>query len=595
MWFLRLVIALIMTVVVPVAGYLLSDHITASVNMGLAAVGLPPFDVFCASPQAGSRVDLRIMCVELATLPLLHKLSAGAAILGAGIPATLMLTSIVVGKNRRLLAAIFPAIVQFALMMIVLSVLMQGAVLTLGSFVAQEFFLHRVRIYIVIAIGAGAAAASWKLFDGILEFGAKLRNTVSGMRVSAEKAPELHEFVNGLAEKLGAQPPRNIVVGLEPNFFVTSAEVVTPESGRPLEGATLYISAPLARLMTMGEFAAVIGHELGHFRGADTAYSLKFAPVYAGLANMLAGTKYEKGERFYHGLAKLPARAMLHFMMTMFAINERAIGRQRELLADKAGAEASSPEALATALVKVVLYAGLWESVLAENVDRLNQGKATRNLSNLLEDRVRYDVEHTDIRKVIAAVVKRSIPHPTDTHPAVGRRMKSLGVDPASIDDTALRIPEHSAIELFGNATALEENLSTMEHKRMVDFGFVPEGVRGTGGVGRHLSAIYRIAVPMIVAEGRVKPEVIRAAEVVGTELFPGFDPTDFRQACRYAEDIPDMEVLIENLNELLDQTQKKAVIAWLGRVAGAMGEIGLGEALYIDSVATDLGFGQTG
>lgn len=591
MWFLRLIFALVVTMTVPVAGFVMSDHITAEINAGLAASGFPPFEVICASPEADSNVEMRLFCVELASLPLLHKLSMAAGAFGAAIPATLILMSLLIGTNRSLLASIFPAIVQLALFMTVISVLMQGAVLTLGSLVAQAYFLDGIRLYITIGIGLGALAAAWKLFDGILDFGGKLRSRVDGMRVSNEKAPELHAFVNGLADRLDAQAPDNIIVGLEPTFFVTNAEILTSDSTRPLEGQTLYMSAPLARLMTQAEFAAVIGHELAHFRGADTVYSLKFAPVYAGLAAMLDRTSFDEGERLHHGLAKLPARAMLSFMMNMFAMNERAISRRRELIADQAGAEVASPRALATALIKVGLYAEVWDHVAAENIDRLNRGKATRNLSSLLESRVRYDIDHADVAKIIKKVAKRSIPHPTDTHPPVGRRLKALGVDPASIGEAALQVAERSAIGLFGNAVALEENLSVMEHKRIMDMGFVPAGPKGSGGARRQMSTIYRVAVPMMAGNGRIRPEAMQIAETAGEELFPEFDSTDFRQACDYAEEIPELEVMAEELNESLDLDQKKAIINWLARIAGAAGEIGLGEAMYIDAFATEIGF----
>lgn len=590
MWPFRLALALVVTMAVPVAGYLMADHISVQVNRELAAAGLPPFEEVCASELGGSTFLLRLYCVELSSLPLLKKLSLAAAGLGAAIPGSMILASMLVGRNRRLLAAIFPAVVQFALFMTVFSVLVQGAVLTLGSLVAQAFFLNKVRIYIVIGIGAGALLASWRLFDGILDFGAKLRSHVNGIRISQDKAPDLHAFVGTLAEKLGANAPDNIVVGLEPNFFVTNADVVTADSHRPLDGQTLYVSAPLARLLTMSEFAAVIGHELGHFRGEDTAYSLKFAPVYAGLATVLAGTRYEKGEKLHHGLAKLPARAMLSFMMDMFAANERAIGRQRELLADKAGAEAASPSALASALVKVGLYAELWDSVLDENVVRLNQGKATRNLSSLLECRARYDIDLENAKKMFAAVAKRSIPHPTDTHPPVGKRLKALGVDPASIALDALKVPEQSAIGLFGNAAMLEENLSAMEHKHMVELGLVPGGARGSGGANRPLALTYRMAVPLITGGQGIDPLVVRAAEASGAEFFAGFDTTDFRQACHSGEEDPPLEVLALELKELTDDEHRRAVVRWLERIAGAAGEPEMSSALFIDAAATELG-----
>ncbi len=586
---IRLIFALMATMIVPVAGYMLSDHVTIAINSELASMGYPSFDEICNSPVASLDFDLRIICIELRSLPLLKQVSIYAAIFGASIPAMLLTTSIIVGRNRSLLAWLFPVVVQAVLYVIVLSVLLQGMVLTVGSMVAQAWFLGRVRLYLTAGVGIGALALTWKLFDGMFSFGERLRSHVVGTPVPESKAPGLHAFVSGLAEKLGAQPPDNIVVGLEPNFFVTAAEIVTPKSGRPLQGNTLYVSLPLARLMTVSEYAAVVGHELGHFRGADTEYSLKFAPVYAGLAGALSGTAYEKGER-YRGLAKLPARAMLSFMMDIFAMNERAIGRVREMLADQAGAEAASSRALGTALVKVSLYAGLWHRLHFDNVERLNRGKATRNLSSLLESWARYDFERGDVKKILAAVAKQSTPHPTDTHPPLAKRLKALNVSLDSIGEADLLVPDQSAMLLFRNATVLEERLSIMEHKHMADLGLAPATGRGSGGAGRHLSAIYRIAVAMKSAEGGLDANALRAAENFGTELFPEFDSTDFRQACDYADEIPDLDSLIETLNELLDAAQKNSVVAFLRRVAEANGDVSLAEQVYIDSVAEELG-----
>lgn len=590
MWILRLTIALIVTMTIPVTGYIMSEYITAEINADLAVEGFPPFEVVCAMPEVGENLMLRLICLDLATLPLLHKTSAAAAVFGGGFLGLLLLLSLIIGKNRKLLATVFPVIVQASLYFVILSILLQGAVLTLGSYIGQGYFLEKTRLYLVIGVAIGAVAAAYKLFDGIFDYGGKLRTNVAGIPVSETKAPGLHDFVKAIAARLGAQIPDNIVVGLEPNFFVTSAEVVTPASRKPLTGATLYVSAPLARLMTVPEFAAVIGHELGHFRGEDTVFSLEFAPVYAGLAEALADTKFDKGEKIHHGIAKVPARAILHFVMDVFAVNERAISRQRELVADQAGAEASSAKALVTALTKTTLYADLWDILQKENINRLNRGKATRNLSSVLEGKARYDVNRKELAKVIAEVAKRSIPHPTDRHPPIGARMKSLGIDAASIADTDMQIPENSAVLLFRNAVALEENLSVMEHKRMADLGFAPPVGRGTGGVGKHFSAIYRIAAAMVAADGRVGAEEVREAETTGAELFPGFEPTDFRQACDYAGEIPDMELLTEELNELLDETQKGAVIAYLTKIAEVDGDLSLGEQVYIEAVAEELG-----
>jgi Zn-dependent protease with chaperone function len=58
---------------------------------------------------------------------------------------------------------------------------------------------------------------------------------------------------------------------------------------------------------------AVIALELAHFRGDDTVYSLKFAPVYRGLGAALEVIDCHE-EEGASGLAKLPALAILSVM-----------------------------------------------------------------------------------------------------------------------------------------------------------------------------------------------------------------------------------------------------------------------------------------
>ena len=93
---------------------------------------------------------------------------------------------------------------------------------------------------------------------------------------------------------------------------------------------------------------AVIGHELGHFRGADTAYSRKFAPVYSGLSHAIDTLQDE--DKGADSLAKLPAISMLSLMLALFARNERRISRDREFGAYAVGVRVFSPEALATSI-----------------------------------------------------------------------------------------------------------------------------------------------------------------------------------------------------------------------------------------------------
>lgn len=586
---IRMMVALVATLVIPAAGFLMSDRILWELDIFMREANFPSFEELCASPegQVGGRYLLD--CLSYGGIGLLKKLSIVAAAFGFSIPAVLMTASLISGTNRQTLATVFPLTVQATLVLITISVALQGAILTFGFYVGEEYYIGRVHRYILIGIGAVAATITYKLFIECLNYGGKLKTAIDGVTVGESNAPGLHAFVKALAEKLGAEPPDNIVVGLEPNFFVTSADARVPDTPKPLEGETLYVSLPLARLMTVTEFAAVVGHELGHFRGKDTIYSMKFAPAYAGLAEALAATRYEKGDKLFW-LAKLPACAMLSLTMNVFAMNKGALSRERELLADQAGAEAASAKALITSLIKISTYVELWNAVQRENIDRLNAGRTTRNLSSLLESRGRHDLATHTLDQIIDLVAKHSIAHPFDTHPTVSQRMKALAVHREEIEKADIMVPENSAALLFRNALALEEKLTVMEHKLMQSQGYVVTTGQGRQDNIRYLAPIYRAAAAVIMMDGEIKTAEIHQAEIAGAEAFPGFDSTDFRQACDYAEDNKGAGALVIDLNDRLDEEQKAKLIAYLNGIAESDGKVERAEREFIDAIAEGMG-----
>ena len=575
---------LLFTITIPALGFIVSFWILSDVDGDLMSDGLPGYQQICANEQALKSPEVRGACTEWQTIEWLGHVSIIAAALGILIPVVFWLASLMAGASRSRIAVIFPPLVLWSLITISISVLLQGGIFTYGAYIAEAYAFERVHYFIIFAIGIGALVAAVKLIMVSFTFGKPLTTGAIGKPVSASACPSLFSFVNGLAESAGAEAPDNIVIGLEPTFYVTSCDVQVPGMEQPLKGQSLYLSAPLMRLMSRNEMAAIVGHELGHFSGDDTVYSLKFAPVYAGLGSALEAM--EGAGEGVAGLAKLPAKAALSFMYEIFSRNERTIGRERELRADRVGASVSSPMDLATSLVKVSLYAGLWGTAQEQNVERLNDGKVSRNLSKVFQDLAKYDVEHESIDEIMASVLQTTIAHPTDTHPSVAARLEASGVAASEIDKDKLLVPPDSVIEVLDNSQAIEEEITVLEHQMMMALGYVASPGEDDGQEDYLLKATYCLAAAMVAADGKIEPEEIAVAEAIGAQLFEAFDATDFREYCNHPEDFPDAANVAAVLNDALEDEGKVLILRYLREISQSDADVDARETQLLAQIA---------
>lgn len=587
---MRLLAVLLVATVIPALGLLVSLWIISDANSDLLKAGLPSYGILCSVLELSNDLDVRAACNEYSNIVLLRDASIVSAILGLGIPLLYWLSALFAGKNRRRLSTIFPPLVRISVVLLSVSVLLQGAIFTYAAYIGQVYAIERVFFILVGAIGLGALLAAIRLIVASFGMGRKLQLPVFGKPLSDVEAPKLHAFVEDLCTRLGARPPNNIVVGLEPTFFATSADVRAIGHPRLLQGETLFLSLPLTRVFSMNELAAVVGHELGHFRGDDTLYSMKFAPVYAGLGRAL-GVMETGEEEGASGLAKLPALALLSLMFDIFSRSESAVSRDRELEADRAGAEAASALTLVTALMKVVLYSSFWPAIRDTNVDRLNEGKIARNLSKVFADAVKFDVDKMAIEEIIDQVAETSISHPTDTHPTIAARMKSLGVARTDIRKDALGTPPESAIDdLIDGVDNFESELTVLEHQLMVAIGRAHLPEEDEEGHDYLLRIMYALGAAMVAADGKILPEEIHVAEGIGRTLFDGFDPIEFREACENVGDLPSASELAVVLNDVLEQDMKREVVSYLRAISEADEEVAPEEEALLAEVIVGLG-----
>lgn len=251
---------------------------------------------------------------------------------------------------------------------------------------------------------------------------------VIGASISENDAPALWAFTCEVTNRAKMDMPDHIVAGLDECFFVTENTMRLRGRETLPPGRTLYLPMPYMAFMGRDEAAAVIGHELAHFSGADTQYSQHFAPIYASTANNL-GMLYEADEGWLDWLIR-PTRMMVEYFLNTFHLAERHWSRERELMADRVGASVAGARAIGLSLLRIGVLAPHVNEVLSHQHDKDARGGILGQVIAQVRERGLDDPgEHLD----------DSQPHPTDTHPTTRQRLKALNVpeDPALLAQAA--------------------------------------------------------------------------------------------------------------------------------------------------------------
>jgi len=399
---------------------------------------------------------------------LLRKTSAITILAGIALPFLILVAGWLASLNRRLLLVLFAPGLKVVLLVLFALILSQGTIATYGLFILETSLSGHFHPILIGSIGLGSAVVAISMIVAGFSISKKASIRLSAIRVTRTDEPRLWEFVEGIANTLRSTIPKNIVVGLEPNFFATNAEVTVYPEGTKFSDETLYLSLPFIRIFSINELKAVVGHELGHFRGDDTRFSLKFYPIYVGTSNAIKALASAQQDTGGKGAAGLPAFVMLMFFMERFAIAENKISRYRELQADKAGAEVASSQSLVTSLLKLGAFSSYWPSVKKSMINALNQGKAIINASSLYAETA---IDSLDA-EVLFSGINSTIPHPIDSHPTIGQRITNLGLSVEELKANYVSPESHeSAVSLFDHPVEIEERITDFEHQVILALG----------------------------------------------------------------------------------------------------------------------------
>jgi Zn-dependent protease with chaperone function len=423
-------------------------------------------DALCREPDLRGKE----VCFDLSIATIVDATAVVALVVGLTLLAFLAGLRRAVGRDRWTLLRVFRPSLYIVLVALVVLVIADGLIALGAVYLGLGVFLGRIYPALLFAIGLGVLIAAVGIVRAAARVRLAARSTVFGRRLDPEKQPQLYDLVQGLAADVGTQPPDQIVAGLDPNFFVTEVQVESLDG--TAGGRTLYVSLPLSHILSVPELRAVLGHEMGHFRGDDSRFSREFYPVYRGASEATGALASGTGTGTSASIALLPAELILALFIDAFALPERAISRDRELAADQVGTDSASARDLASALVKLHAFTDRWGPSLEALVDGARGGKPLANAGILFVESVRSSAKPA----ALEGLDTRVLPHPTDSHPPLSQRLEALHLTVDDVADAALEVaPAPAASDLINRAADIETELTATLTARFAQAIGVPQ------------------------------------------------------------------------------------------------------------------------
>jgi Zn-dependent protease with chaperone function len=327
--------------------------------------------------------------------------------------------------------------------------------LAFASFEATTIALNEYFPKVLIAIVIGGIAALVQSMNALMKVVPMEFPEPMSRVVTPEEAPELWQVVRHAAESLKTAPPDHIVVGLQLNFYVTELSVVSP--GGRTEGRTLFLSYPILRQLSEQEALSIIGHELGHFIGQDTAMTRQFYPLRFKLNHSMYGLAQS-------GLLGWPSLKLLQYFSWSFSETVQAASRSREFLADATGAALTSPDTTARALVKFHVV----EEVFNQHMNAALKDESINPVHFQMHSAVQRNLPAE--AEFWPHLFQVTLPHPLDSHPPLSERLDSLKeiVTPAAAREMALQETPTAYAAWFPNRDDLLTPLLTAADTAMV-------------------------------------------------------------------------------------------------------------------------------
>lgn len=411
------------------------------------------------APGAASAQPIRQACAATSEVTWIRRLATGGAALGALLVVCIHGARWFAGTDRRRMSRVFGPTVRLVLILLALSTLTQAGLFVYGILVVELLALQGVHIGILMAGVVGTSVVCLELLRAGFSALREEPMAIAGRRLERSHCPRLFELIDSIAARLGSVAPAHVVLGLDPVFVVSMSSLrLIGDGDRVLRGHTLYLSLCLMRVFTVDELATVVGHELGHLRGGDLDFSERFAPIYARLRRAIDTLNRPAG--LAAEIGRIPAIAALSLCESEFASAERTVGREREMLADDAGAEVIDARTLGCALIKGAVLADQWGSLTHRQLECLDRGQEVPRVAQAYALQCAAFITTLNWSAARTALEEAVQPHPVDTHPCLATRTERLDLRIADFDPAAFAVPAKAASDLLGCADEYDRDLS---------------------------------------------------------------------------------------------------------------------------------------
>ena len=520
-------------------------------------------------------------CGELHFLELARIAAIVALGFGVVVPILMYAVPAVLGRSRITLALFFPLALPFAMIATLLISLSSIAFLGLSGHVILTWVFEIIWPYFYIILGLGGLFLVWVTLAGFGAVFSATPNLAFGSVLPKSAVPELNDLIAETAKELKVKPPKNVVLGLAPNFYITNAETQVIPAKKRLRGRTVFLSATLCRFLNREELKSIIAHELMHYKGGDLTFTRVFFPIYKTIQSVVAQLDASENAA---GIFLQLNLAPLHLA---FSNAERRISRKRELAADTGAVSVTSPKALANALSKVVVFSGAWQHALRDNADALAMREISTNPAEAVYGYAVYEFSKSFVDDQFDHFSELRMSHPTDTHPTMSERLDNIGFDMSDIERSYFsHYGEHDGAFELKDEDLVADLLGAFIHETMLNYPWVTvpeEEDEEAANLRTVYRLIYQVMTHFIRADGKTLPEEVKSAEAVGRENFANFNPLVFREHVHGMEELVPMPRLAELAGAFLTDSGLDSLEAAARQIIEADGHVDPSEKNMLD------------